>query len=343
MRSRIVRRLRKSAAPFALSNLALALIVTIAYRFHLNTAIVVLLCLFVIVLHALADGFVSSGIVSIVAGASLIYFFVPPILSFRIVDPLEAVVFGVFLIVSNGLAWLVSKAYGTLRDEQRQLALAESAAHIAVWDRDLRTNVIAFSGEYNKIYGLSAGQRVLTYDEWLRLIHPEDREQVRAHNQDALTRTYIWDEEFRIVWPDGSVHWLLGRGTVFKNETGRPVRIAGVNIDITERKRAEADLRESEERLRFAQQAASIGTFDWNIETGVNSWTPELEAIYGLPRGGFPRTQSAWEDMVMHLSSVGRTVGYFSSSSRFEPRGRQREGDCSGRSTGSYFRTTEHF
>jgi K+-sensing histidine kinase KdpD len=165
MRSRIARRLRKSGAPFALSNLALALIVAIAYRFHLNTAIVALLCLFVIVLHALADGFVSSGIVSIIAGASLIYFFVPPIFSFRIVDPLEAVVFFVFLIVSNGLAWLVSKAYRGLRDSRRRLALVESAAHVAVWDRDLRTNIIAFSREYNTVYGLAAGQRELTYDQ----------------------------------------------------------------------------------------------------------------------------------------------------------------------------------
>src|SRR4029077_17773942 len=104
-------------------------------------------------------------------------------------------------------------------------ALAESAAHMAVWDRDLRTNVIVFSGEYCKMYGLAAGQRSLTYDEWLRLIHPEDREQVRKHNRDALTRTYIWDEEFRVVWPDGSVHWLLGKGTVFGAELGQPVRI----------------------------------------------------------------------------------------------------------------------
>src|SRR5258707_9809210 len=154
MRSRIVRRLRKSAAPFAFSNLALALIVAIAYRFHLNTAIVVLLCLFVIVLHALADGFVSSGIVSIIAGASLIYFFVPPIFSFRISDPLEVVVFGVFLIVSNGLAWLVSNAHGTLLDKQRQLALFQSSGQIPVLDWDLRLNLIAFFGEYKKIYFL---------------------------------------------------------------------------------------------------------------------------------------------------------------------------------------------
>ncbi len=68
--------------------------------------------------------------------------------------------------------------------------------------------------------------------------------------------------------------------------------------DITERKRAEEALRENEERLRLAQQVARVGTFEWNIQTGVNKWTPELEAMYGLPGGGFPGTQEAWEQLV---------------------------------------------
>ena len=64
------------------------------------------------------------------------------------------------------------------------------------------------------------------------------------------------------------------------------------------RLRADEALRESEERLRLAQQAARIGTFDWNIRTGVNTWTPELEAMYGLPPGGFGGTQTAFENLV---------------------------------------------
>ncbi len=64
------------------------------------------------------------------------------------------------------------------------------------------------------------------------------------------------------------------------------------------RLRADEALRESEERLRLAQQAARIGTFDWNIRTGVNTWTPELEAMYGLPPGGFGGTQAAFENLV---------------------------------------------
>ena len=307
MRSRIVRRLRKSAPKFALSNLALALIVAIAYRLHLDTAIVVLLYLLVIVLHALADGFVSSAIVSLIAGAGLVYFFAYPIFDFRIDDPADIVAFSIFLIVSNALAGLASKGYGTLRDSRRHLTLAESAAHMAIWECDLRTKITTFSSEYNKLYGLAPDQRSLTHDEWLNLIHPEDREQVQAHLHDTLTRTYIWDEEFRVIWPDGSIHWLLGKGTVFQDEAGQAVRMGGVNTDVTDRKHIAEALRQSEERFRLAVQATNDAVWDIDLVTGTVSWNETYAKLYGRP----PESSESWQWWIdrIHPEDRERTSG----------------------------------
>jgi PAS domain S-box-containing protein len=83
-----------------------------------------------------------------------------------------------------------------------------------------------------------------------------------------------------------------------KDSTGGIVGFSGISRNIDGRKRAEEALRSSEQRLRLAQHAACIGTFEWDIRTGVNTWTPELEAMYGLPLGGFGGTQAAFENLV---------------------------------------------
>jgi PAS domain S-box-containing protein len=90
---------------------------------------------------------------------------------------------------------------------------------------------------------------------------------------------------------------LLNVGSV-KDSDGNILHSTSVQVDITERKRGEEALRTSEERLRLAQQAASIGVFEWNIQAGVNTWSPELETMYGLPKGSFGQTQSDFENLV---------------------------------------------
>ena len=145
-----------------------------------------------------------------------------------------------------------------LRMSERRLKLAQSAAHLGLWDWDLRTNTHTVFGEYLRLYGLPADNPSPTHEEWLRLVHPDDRKGVQAALQESIERTHVWDTEFRVLWPNGSVRWLLGKGTVFLDDSGQPVRMAGVNLDISERKQTEALLRESEERFRNVADTAPV-------------------------------------------------------------------------------------
>ena len=107
---------------------------------------------------------------------------------------------------------------------------------------------------------------------------------------------------------DGTVVW--GRLSISLLSGGSSPLVLAMVEDITDKKTAEDRLRESEERLRLAQQAAGIGSFEWNIRTGAESWTPELEAMYGLPSGGFRGKHSGWTDLIHtdDLAEVQRWV-----------------------------------
>ena len=118
-------------------------------------------------------------------------------------------------------------------------------------------------------------------------------------------------EPFDMVFPlrgaDGVFRSFLTRVMPIKDAEGRVVRWFGTNTDITKLRDAQEALRTSEERLRMGQWAAHIGTFEWIIRTGVSIWTPELEAMYGLPLGGFGGTKTAFENLV-HPDDRSRVI-----------------------------------
>jgi PAS domain S-box-containing protein len=145
-----------------------------------------------------------------------------------------------------------------LRDSEQRLSLAQRAAHLGVWDWNMLTGVTTFSGEYAALHGLEPDHPPLTHEAWLRLVHPADRERVETLLRESIEQTHDWNVEFRVVWPDGSIHWLLGKGAVFLGDDGQPLRMTGVTLDFTERQQAVAALRESEERFRNMADAAPV-------------------------------------------------------------------------------------
>lgn len=79
---------------------------------------------------------------------------------------------------------------------------------------------------------------------------------------------------------------------------GKIISLVSMSVDVTSRHKMKESLQESYERFNLAQKVSSVGTFEWNIQTGVNTWTPELEAMYGLQEGEFPGTQEAWKQLL---------------------------------------------
>jgi PAS domain S-box-containing protein len=141
------------------------------------------------------------------------------------------------------------------RSEAR-LRMAQDAAGVGLWDYDLATDKSVWSPAVYRSLGLDPSGPA-TMDELLKAVHPDDREKMRrrATGRDGRLDTV----EYRVIWPDGQVRWLLSRGEVLRDpETGAVVGAAGANIDITERRCADEQLRESEARFRALADSAPI-------------------------------------------------------------------------------------
>lgn len=148
-----------------------------------------------------------------------------------------------------------------LRSSEEQLRLALDFSHIGSWGWDLNTGKMTWNENFDRLLGLVPGEVEASYQTWRDRVHPEDIEGVeQALNHALATHTY-YEAEYRIIHPDGSIHYLAARGQGLYNESGQGIRMAGVVFDITERKQAEAELRESEQRYMTLTQAVPVGIF----------------------------------------------------------------------------------
>ena len=137
----------------------------------------------------------------------------------------------------------------TLRDSEERLRLATQFGKVGVWDWDLIANRMSWTESLYVIYGVRPVSFSPTVENVVSMIHPDDRERVLGLIEKILRSETACELEFRAVQPPGDIIWLFTNArALFDN--GRPVRMLGATVDITERKRAEQALHESEERFR---------------------------------------------------------------------------------------------
>src|ERR1700747_1763895 len=185
-----------------------------------------------------------------------------------------------------------------LQESKARLEEAQRVAHVGHWEWDLATDVIVWSDETYRIFGLSPQERPMDLATVRSMVHPDDREPLYQAVDQDLVAGQRPSGEFRIVRPSGEVRtvssltserWSSLPGDTKRDASGRPYKLFGTIHDITDRKRTEEafqeisrKLQESNARLEEAQRIANVGHYSWNLIEKRVIWSDEVYRIYGL-------------------------------------------------------------
>ncbi len=193
------------------------------------------------------------------------------------------------------------QAEAELRRREEQVRLAHQAARLGSWRWDLATDTVTWDDELRRLWELDPGQEVRRYQDFLARVHPEDREEVERAVRHARETGGNLDHEFRVLLPDGRVRWLADMGRVTLDAAGKPLYLAGVCMDVTER-------RTVEEHLRDAQRIQTVGQLAGGIAHEANN---QMTIILGalqflLRRSDLPL--AARQDLAFIRQAAERTA-----------------------------------
>jgi PAS domain S-box-containing protein len=202
------------------------------------------------------------------------------------------------------------RAETALRDSEERLRFTLEAAHIGDWNLDLATRVFQHSARHDQCFGYPEPRADWNLDEFIRHVHPEDRAEVEQTLDAAITELRDWRVQCRVVWPDGSVHWISEHGSVQRKDD-KVIRMLGIVSDITEQRQAE-EMRLTAQRLeaenRQIQEANRLKSqFLANMSHELR--TP-LNAVIGfadLLHSGYIKPDSPkHQEFLGHIGTSGR-------------------------------------
>lgn len=178
-----------------------------------------------------------------------------------------------------------------LREREERLAVAMEVINDGIWDWDIRTDEVYYSPRWKSMLGYADHEIANRFDEWRRRVHPDDLglslAEVQAHLEG---RTPVFQLEHRLQHKDGSYRCILARGVAFRDADGEPYRMAGSHTDVTERRRAEEALRESEGNMRsllenarnFAVYRIAVDPSDPHLARVLVA-SPSMHDLFGVP------------------------------------------------------------
>lgn len=171
----------------------------------------------------------------------------------------------------------------TIQENEARLKLALEAGHMGTWDWNILTNEVKWSDNLEVIHGMPPGSFGGNFNEFLEIVHSQDRDWVSQVINQAVATGVDYEIEFRILWADGSTHWIAGKGKTFCSSTGQAVRMIGLGMDITERKQAEETLRRNNALLKAQQEAAIDGILVVDEHQQVTFYNQRFCQLWQMP------------------------------------------------------------
>ncbi|MEH2114444.1 PAS domain S-box protein [Nostoc sp.] len=198
-----------------------------------------------------------------------------------------------------------------LKASEEKLKLTLNFAGIGYWEWNPITNQIFASENAIRCFGSDLGDQNWTYEKWLNRLHPEDREWVEQDLRQAIATQTDYAVEYRVVWQDGSIHWVSGKGRGVYDTTGQLLRMLGVLIDITERKLSEEERRRAQIlqiELHFLEQILEIvlaGYWDWDIPSHQEYLSLTFKQMFGYEDRELPNTPDSWQSLIFPEDLLG--------------------------------------
>ncbi len=211
------------------------------------------------------------------------------------------------------------------------LEKAQAIGKMGTWELDISDNVLVWTDENYGIFGIPKGTE-LTYEIFLGCIHPDDRKFVDQKWKAALSGE-PYDIEHRVI-SQGAVKWVREKAMVEFDDQGVCCRAVGVTQDITEQRRSQDRLRESEAALKQAQKLAGLGNWQWDVKNDTHVWSEEIYQIYGrdmkLPPAVYPEvkqyfTPESWAGLAKQVErSIAQGLPYQCDAEVIRPDGERR-------------------
>jgi PAS domain S-box-containing protein len=192
-----------------------------------------------------------------------------------------------------------------LRKREMQLGEVQQVAHIGSWDVEISTNRVTWSDELYRIYGLRPQEVEITYEDFLQRVHTDDRKFVQKVFLKAFRDRKPFSFDHRIVQPDGTQRTLYTRGAFVADKTGALSRMLGIALDITERRRIEQALLESEKRYRDLFENVPIGIYRTTPDGRILMTNPALVQMLGY---------SSYDELALHNLDAERSEPTYSRS-----------------------------